>query len=130
MLMHPRSLQTADKKMVVFATHGAEDPERATIPFVMANAVLASDVETVVILQTTGVTLAVKGNARHVRAEAFPPLDELMKNFQDMGGRLLVCVPCIKARGITEDGLVEGTKQVAAGTVVAECVSADSPLIY
>jgi predicted peroxiredoxin len=120
----------ASKKMVVIATHGDEDPERATIPFVMANAGLASDTDVSVILQTTGVNLAVKGYTKHVRAEAFPPLTDLLKGFLDMGGKLLVCAPCLKSRGIAEDELVVGAKVIAAATVVAETTSADATLVY
>ena len=118
------------KKMVIVATHAAEDPERATIPFVMANAALASDTEAIVILQTTGVMLAVKNYASHVRAEAFPPLQELMSTFQELGGKIFACVPCLKSRGISEDMLIEGVKQVAAATVVSETTSADTTLVY
>lgn len=124
------AFQMASKKMVVIATHGDEDPERATIPFVMANAGLASDTDVSVILQTTGVNLAVKGYAKHVRAEAFPPLTDLVKNFMEMGGKLMVCAPCIKSRGISEDELIEGAKIIAAGTVVAETTGADTTLVY
>ena len=120
----------ASKKMVIIATRGGEDPERATIPFVMANAALATDIDVTVILQTTGVWLAVKEYANHVRAEAFPPLDQLMKDFRELGGKLFACVPCLKSRNITEDMLAEGTKLVAAGTVVTEATAADATLCY
>jgi predicted peroxiredoxin len=126
----PEANRMANKKMVIIATHGDEDPERATIPFVMANAALASETDASVILQTTGVNLAVKGYAKHVRAEAFPPLTDLVKDFMDMGGRLLVCAPCIKSRGIAEDELIDGAKIAAAGTVVSETTSADATLVY
>lgn len=120
----------AGKKLVIVATHAGEDPERATIPFVMANAALATEMDATVILQSSGVWLAVKDYAKHVRAEAFPPLDELLKTFAEMGGKLLVCVPCIKSRNIAEDMLVPGARQIAAGTVVTEATSADGTLVY
>jgi uncharacterized protein involved in oxidation of intracellular sulfur len=118
------------KKMVIVATHGGEDPERAIIPFVMANAALATEMDVTVVLQTRGVWLAVKDYANHVKTEAFPPLDQLMKDFREMGGKMLACVPCLKARNITEDMVTEGTKLVAAGTVVAEVSTADATLSY
>jgi len=120
----------ASKKMVIVTTHGAENPELATIPFVMANAALASDTEAVIILQSSAVYLSVKEFAAHVRADAFPPLQDLIKSFFEQGGRLLACVPCLKARGIDEKQVIEGTKLVAAATVVAEALSADSTLVY
>jgi uncharacterized protein involved in oxidation of intracellular sulfur len=120
----------SDKKLVVIVTHAFEDPERATIPFVMANAALASETDVTVILQTTGVMLAVKDRAKHVRAESFPALHELVKIFSESGGKLMACAPCLKSRGITEEELIEGTRIVAAATVVAETTSADATLIY
>jgi len=119
-----------NKKMIIIATRGGEDPERATIPFVMANAALATDIDVTIILQTTGVWLAVRDYASHVRAEAFPPLDQLIKDFRELGGKLVACVPCLKSRNITDDMLIEGTKQAAAGTVVTETTSADATLCY
>jgi predicted peroxiredoxin len=118
------------KKLVVIATHGAEDPDRATIPFVMANAALASEIETVVILQSTAVMLAMKDFAKHVHSQGFPPLDELIMTYKDLGGSILACVPCLKSRGIPEDQLIEGTKQVAAATVISETTGADTTLTY
>ena len=125
-----RKDRMASKRIVIISTKAFEDPERATIPFVMANAALASDTGVALILQTTGVVVAVKGMAKHIRAEAFPPLEDLLKSFTELGGRLLVCSPCLKSRGITEDELIEGAKIIAAGTVVAETTSADSTLVY
>jgi predicted peroxiredoxin len=120
----------SSKKMVFVVTHGPENPELATVPFVMANAALASDMEAVMILQSSGVYLAVKDLAAHVRAEAFPPLKELIKSFSELGGRILVCVPCLKARNIDEKQVIDGVKLIAAATVVAEASSADSTMVY
>jgi len=120
----------ADKKMVFVATYGAENPEKAIVPFVMANAALASDMDATIVLQSSAVMLAIKDYAKHVRAEGFPPLPDLIKNFRDTGGKLLVCVPCLKARGIEESQLIEGAKQVAAGSVVSEASTAVSTMVY
>lgn len=76
------------------------------------------------ILQTTGANLAVKGYAKHIRAEAFPPMTELTRSFMDMGGKLMACAPCTESRGITEDELMEGAK------VIAETTAADATLVY
>ncbi len=54
--------ETEAEKMVVIATHGADDPERATLPFVAANGALAMDVRATVILQGRAVMLALKGS--------------------------------------------------------------------
>ena len=49
------------EKLVIMVTHGPESPERATIPFVMATAAQASDVEVVMGFQADGVMLVKKG---------------------------------------------------------------------
>ena len=118
------------KKVVYIATYAGEDPERASFPFVLGNAGLAMDVQAVVILQGSGVWLAKKGYAEHVHAGGLPPMKELLDNFIALGGKILVCTPCIKERKIEEGDLIEGAKPVAGATVVQECLTADATLVY
>ena len=81
------------EKLVIMVTHGPDHPEHVTIPFVMAVAALASDVEVVIGLQADGVELAVKGRADTVAAEGFPPLAKLMADYQELGGNSCSAVP-------------------------------------
>jgi predicted peroxiredoxin len=118
------------EKVVIFATHGPEDPERASLPFVMGNAALAMDSQATVILQGTGVTLAKKGCYEHVFAAGLPPLKELIHDFVEQGGKIWVCMPCIKERQITKDMLVEEAETTAAGKVIAEVLEANATLNY
>ena len=87
-------------KLVFMITHGTDDPEHVTIPFVMAAAALASDVQVVIGLQADAVWLGTKGGGDAVAADGFPPLAKLMNDYREMGGKLLVCNPCMKSRGI------------------------------
>jgi predicted peroxiredoxin len=81
------------EKIVYIVTHGGEDPERATFPFMFATAAQAMEVETVVTLQGAGVYLAKKGYLDHVGAAGLPPLKDLVQTFISEGGQLLVCIP-------------------------------------
>ena len=119
-----------EDKIVIIATHGAEDPERATLPFVVANAAQAMDTKAVVILQGYAVTLAMPGTYEHVFAAGLPSLKELVDSFLKQGGEVLVCTPCIKARQIGTELLIEGAKPIAAARVVAECLEAKATLNY
>jgi predicted peroxiredoxin len=120
-----------NEKLVFMVTHGAEDPELATIPFVMGVAALVSDVQVVMGFQGEGVTLLRRGVAETVSAAGFPPLAQLMADLREQGGSLLVCSPCIKSRGISApDDLVEGAEVVAAARFVAEVTSATNALVY
>ncbi len=118
------------EKLVFMVLHGPSHPEHATIPFVMAGAALASDVEVVLGFQADGVELVRKDGADAVEAPGFPPLKKLMDDVRELGGKLLVCGPCLKSREISADDLVEGAEVVAAGRFVAEITSATNSLVY
>ncbi len=119
------------EKMVIMVTHGPADPELATIPFVMATAAQASDVEVVMGFQADGVWLVKKGVAEEICAPAFPPLKTLLEAYLEAGGSLLACGPCVKSREINpETDFIEGAKVVNAATFVKECTEAVSSLVY
>ena len=118
------------EKIVIIATHGGEDPERACLPFVLANASLAMDTPAVVILQGTAVTLAKKGCYEHVFAAGLPPFKDLVDSFIELGGTLLICSPCIQERQISPDTLVETAQPIKAARVVMELLEASATLSY
>jgi uncharacterized protein involved in oxidation of intracellular sulfur len=121
---------TATDKVVIIATHGPEDPERATLPFVMGNAALVMDSEAVVILQATGVLLAKKGTYEHIFASGLPALHELLTSFLESGGKLLVCTPCIQDRKIDPSMLVDGAEPIAGARVIKEVTESSAVLNY
>ena len=118
------------EKLVIMVTHGPEEPELATIPFAMAGAAVASDVDVVMGFQGDGCLLVKKGVAETVAAPEFAPLGGLLESIVELGGKLLVCSPCVKSRGLSEDDLVEGAEIVAAARFVAEVTTATNSLVY
>lgn len=118
-------------KIILMCTHGPEDPERATIPFVMATAAQATDMEVVLGFQASGVMLIRQGCAEHVFAAGFPPLKELLDIYLENGGVLLVCGPCVQSRQIDPNqDFVEGAKVVNAVTFLKEISEATNVLVY
>ncbi len=117
-------------KVVVIATHGPENKELATLPFMMANAALTVDKEAVVILQGSGVLLAQKGIYEHVFAPGLPPLEDLLRSFVTGGGKLLVCTPCIAERKIDMSELIEGAEAIAGARVIKETTTSSAVLSY
>jgi uncharacterized protein len=106
-----------------------EDGDKATVGFVVANAAIGSEKETIVFLSTDGVWAAVKGEAEKISVGApFAPLKELVDKFVSAGGRILVCTPCMKKRGITEDQLIAGATP-AGGAALVEWLSNGSPCV-
>jgi predicted peroxiredoxin len=118
------------EKIVYIVTHAAEDPERATFPFMLATAAQAMEVEAVVALQGTAVFLAKKGYLEHVFAAGLPALKTLVDSFISEGGKVRVCVPCIRDRKIDEADLIEGASPIAAAALTQEILSANATLVY
>ena len=105
------------------STHGRDDPERATLPFIVANVAASADQETIVLLTIEGVWLATKGYADNVHHEGMPPLMEVISSLLASGGQIWACGACTKPRGITDDDLIDGARIVSAADVVAELAS-------
>ena len=121
----------SDKEKITYiGTHGPENPEKASLPFVLANAALAMEVEAVVALQGPAVFLAKNGCLQHVHASGFSPLKELVENFLELGGRLLICVPCIEERKIDVSDLIESANPVAGVTLTEEILGSNATLVY
>lgn len=115
-----------EEKIICICTHADDDPEKAAMPFVMANAALAMDVKALVALQGNGVYLARKGYVDNMLPPGgFSPLKKLIGDFLELGGELRVCVPCIKSRNILESDLIEGAATTAAGVLITESLKAD-----
>lgn len=126
-----RRKEMADtEKIVYIVTHAGDDPERASLPFVMANAAQAMDVEAVVVLQGPAVFLATQGCLQHVFAAGLPPLKDLVESYVEAGGKILVCGPCIKERKIEEHELIPGATVTAAGALTQHILEANATLVY
>ena len=107
----------------VSITNCHKDPDKVTVGFVVANAAIGSEKETMVFLSTDGVWAAVKGEAEKINVgQPFAPLKELVDRFVKAGGRILVCAPCMKLRGIGEEQLIEGAAP-AGGAALVEFLS-------
>lgn len=119
-----------EEKLVIMVTHGPDDAELATLPFVMAGAAVASDVKVVMGFQGDGVRLVQEGIAEKIQVPEFQPLAKLLDDVRSLGGTFLVCGPCIKTREIPPESLIEGAEVVNAGRFVAEVTSATNALVY
>lgn len=116
-------------KFCVTLTNCRNDPDKATVAFVIANAALGSDQETLMFCSADGVWAAVKGEAEKINeGPPFAPMAELLSKFLAGGGKLIACTPCLKKRGIDPDQLVEGAI-TAGGAALVEWLSDGSPSI-
>ena len=121
---------STEKKITYIITHADDDPELATIPFILANAAMAMDVTPVIILQSKGVMLALKDYAQHIHFEGGTPLQDLLDAYLEAGHKILLCSPCLEKRKITRDDVIEGTEVVGAARVTEEVLSSVNVLTY
>lgn len=115
-------------KFCVSLTCAKDNTDKATVAFVVANAAVASDKETLVFLSIEGVRLSQRGYSEGVHEEGFAPLKELMDNFAKAGGKIFVCSPCFKKRKLDEANLVPGAA-VVGGAKLVEFMSDGAPSI-
>lgn len=117
-------------KVMINATHGKDDVERATLAFVVANAALSSGQESTMLLTVDGTWLATKGYVDGLQANGFAPLADVVTQFLANGGKIWVCGACAKPRAITADQLIEGASIVGAATAVEAMVNGAQTLSF
>lgn len=115
-------------KFCVSLTHSKDNTDKATVAFVIANAAVASDQDTLVFLSTEGVRLAVAGYADDIHEEGFAPLKDLMTHFAEAGGAIYVCSPCFKKRRLDENALVPGAT-IVGGAKLVEFLAGGTPSV-
>lgn len=116
--------------IMAHCTHGKDDPERATLPFIVANVAASADQSAMVLLTIDGVWLATRGYADDIQKEGFPPLREILESFVGNGGEIWACGACTRPRGITEDQLIAGAKIVSAAMVVEAMANGAATLCF
>lgn len=115
-------------KFCVALMHAKNDTDRATIAFVVANAAVASEKETMVFLSAEGVRMAVQGYAEDIKEEGFDPAKALMDKYVAAGGKIFVCSPCFKKRKLDETKLIKGAT-IVGGAKLVEFLGDNSPSI-
>lgn len=96
------------KKIVIVNSRGLDD-ERSSVAWSIANTAAASGMEITVFLVSAGVDWARRGAADAAQLNPLDPkMSEMINNVINAGGRILVCPPCAKVRGYTEDTLIDG----------------------
>lgn len=115
---------------LINCTHGKEDPERATLAFIVGNVAAAADQDVAVLLTIDGVWLATKGYAHNIQKEGFQPLKEVIESFVGNGGQIWTCGACATPRGITAGDLIDGARIVSAANAVERLAAGAASLDF
>jgi len=116
--------------ILIQGTHGAEDAEKATLPFIIGNVAATADQDTVIFLTSDAVRLATHGYADSIQHAANPPTGKILADFVANGGRIWACGACTTPRGITADDLVEGATIVTAANLVEAIAAGASTVAF
>ena len=118
------------QKLVIVNSRGLDD-ERSSVAWSIANTAAASAMEVTMFLVAAGVDWVRKGAAAQARLNPLdPPMSEMIGNFLGNGGRILVCPPCAKVRGYTQDSLIEDAKIAGAPVMLEELVNGAASLTF
>lgn len=110
------------KHLVVLVTHGT-DHELSSVAFTIANGGMTAGQKVSIFLTSAGVDLARKKAIDMTHVPPLDPLAALVKDFLQRGGTLWACTPCVKARGYTQEHLIEGTI-ITGASVMHEAIKA------
>jgi predicted peroxiredoxin len=105
------------KKLVIVVTCGFDD-ERASVAWSVANGGIKSDLDVSMFLTSSGVDWVRKGAAEAAHLNPLdPPMKEMIQQVIDSGCTIMVCPPCAKARGYSEDDLLDGVVITGSGAM-------------
>ena len=121
---------TTPPAILIQGTHGADNPEKATLPFIVGNVSATADQDTVVFLTSDAVWLATRGYADDITFADHPPVGKILADFVANGGRVWACGACTGPRGITADDLVDGATIVTAANLAEALVAGAATVAF
>jgi len=105
------------KKLVILISRGFDD-ERASVAWSIANGGIKTGLEVSIFLTSSGVDWVRKGAADSAHLNPFDPsMKEMIQTVVDNKCKIMVCPPCLKARNISENDLIEGVVVTGSGAM-------------
>lgn len=105
------------KKLVIVISRGFDD-ERASVAWSIANGGINSGLDVTIFLVSSGVDWARKGAGQGAHLNPFDPsMDDMIRNVMDNGCTVLVCPPCSKARGFSEEDYMDDVVITGSGAM-------------
>lgn len=99
-------------KLVIDVAHAPFGHENAYAGFFVAMGWVSIGNDAFVVLRGDGVYAALKGQGDSMKEIGLPPTEKLVTDILGEGATVFVERPCLDARGITVDRLIEGVKVV------------------
>jgi predicted peroxiredoxin len=100
-------MSNESRDLVVLITHGI-DHELSSVALTIALGGTTAGLKVSIFLTSSGVDLVRNGAAATTQVKPLEPLADMFRDFLARGGTLWACTPCVKARGYTQENLIEG----------------------
>ena len=108
------------EKLVIVNSRGFDD-ERSSVAWSIANTAVASGMDVTVFLVAAGVDWVRKGAVEVAQLNPLDPaMSTMIGSFLEGGGRILVCPPCAKVRGYSDESLIDGATLAGAPVMLEE----------
>lgn len=106
-------------KIVIVVSRGLDD-ERSSVAWSIANGAITTGFEVTMFLVSAGVDWVRKGAADNAHPNPLdPPMSELIENVINAGSSIMVCPPCGKMRGYSEDSFIDGVEFAGSVAMLA-----------
>jgi predicted peroxiredoxin len=113
-------VETNRRDLVVMITHGL-DHELSSAAFVIALGGITAGLSVSIFLVSSGIDVVRRGAADLTQVKPIEPLTDMIRDFQQRGGRIWACAVCAKNRGYTQEALIDGAV-IAGASVVHELI--------
>ncbi len=115
------------RELVVVMTRGS-DHELSSVGFTIANGGITAGMKVYAFLTSGAVDLLRKNAVGSTHVAPLAPLQTLIADFLARGGTLWACPPCVKARGYTQEDLIEGA-MITSGSAMHERIKEGAAVI-
>lgn len=123
------SSQTEARQLVVVVTHGT-DHELSSVAFTIACGGITAGLRVSVFLTSAGVDLGRKRALDLAHVPPLDPLQRLVRDFIERGGKLWACSPCVKSRGYTPGDFIDGVEITGASVLHAQLLQGAATLSF
>jgi predicted peroxiredoxin len=111
-------MSESQTELVVLMTKGA-DHELSSVAFTIANGGITAGFRVFAFLTSSAVDLVRRRAADVPHVPPLESLKSLIADFLTRGGTIWACSPCVKARGYSQEDLIDGVK-IAGASVMHE----------
>lgn len=96
------------------------EPQNLFPTFIMGSAAAALGDDVVLFFTPSAAPALVKGRLEKLQAKGLPAMCDLVTDFQDLGGRILVCDLCLEAKDLALEDLREEVELIGVTRFLAD----------